>query len=51
MDLAVREWRRALAVDPQHSAAAQSLAGAGIEGRITVEQALPYLPVQLLVLQ
>lgn len=44
MDLAVREWRRALVVDPQHSAAAQSLAGAGIEGRITVEQAPPVPP-------
>jgi tetratricopeptide (TPR) repeat protein len=41
MDLAVREWRRAVAIDPQHSAAAQSLARAGIEGRITVEQAPP----------
>jgi tetratricopeptide (TPR) repeat protein len=38
MDLAVREWRRAVAVDPEHAAAAQSLARAGTEGRITVEQ-------------
>ncbi|HEY8225859.1 MAG TPA: tetratricopeptide repeat protein [Pyrinomonadaceae bacterium] len=38
MDLAVREWRRAVAVDPHHSAAAQSLARAGNEGRITVEE-------------
>lgn len=36
-DLAVREWRRALAVDPQHAAAAQALARAGTEGRIVVE--------------
>lgn len=36
-DLAIREWRRALAVDPQHKAAAQSLAHARDEDRITVE--------------
>lgn len=34
-DLAVREWRRALAVDPQHKAAAQAIAGIGSD-RITV---------------
>src|SRR4030095_3056854 len=36
-DLAVREWRRALAVDSKHSAAAQALANAGTEGRILVQ--------------
>ncbi len=41
MDLAVREWRRAVAVDPEHAAAAQSLARSGTEGRITVEQTPP----------
>jgi tetratricopeptide (TPR) repeat protein len=41
MDLAVREWRRAVAVDPEHAAAAQSLARSGTEGRITVEQPRP----------
>ena len=35
-DLAVREWRRALAVNPKHDAAAQALAHAGSEGSITV---------------
>ncbi|CAN5787484.1 hypothetical protein BH18ACI4_BH18ACI4_12750 [soil metagenome] len=33
MDLAVREWRRAIAVDPKHSAAAQALRGAGSPSR------------------
>jgi tetratricopeptide (TPR) repeat protein len=40
-DLAVREWRRALAVDPRHDAAAQALANAlvnvGNEDRIVVK--------------
>ncbi len=36
-DLAAREWRRALAVDPEHKAAAQALARVGTEGRIVVE--------------
>jgi len=36
-DLASREWRRALKVDPGHTAAAQALARAGTEGRISVE--------------
>ena len=36
-DLAMREWRRALVVDPQHDAARQALARAGTEGRIVVE--------------
>lgn len=35
-DLAAREWRRALAVNPKHDAAAQALAHAGSEGSITV---------------
>lgn len=36
-DLAVREWRRTLAVDPEHKAAAQFLARVRDEDRITVE--------------
>ena len=36
-DLAMREWHRALAVNPQHDAAAQALARTGTEGSITVE--------------
>ena len=36
-DLAAREWKRALLVDPQHDAAKQALAHAGTEGRIVVE--------------
>lgn len=36
-DLAAREWKRAIAVDPQHDAAKQALAHAGNEGRIVVE--------------
>ena len=35
-DLAAREWRRALAIDPHHDAAAQALAHVGSEGRIVV---------------
>jgi tetratricopeptide (TPR) repeat protein len=35
-DLAAREWRRALAVDPQHDAAAQALAHGRNEERIVV---------------
>jgi tetratricopeptide (TPR) repeat protein len=35
-DLAVREWRRAVAVDPEHQAAAKALAGAGRAANITV---------------
>jgi len=38
-DLAAREWRRALAVNPEHSAAAQALAAVRPEGRITVAAA------------
>jgi tetratricopeptide (TPR) repeat protein len=40
-DLAVREWRRALAVDPQHKAAAQAISGVGNESRITVAAVTP----------
>jgi tetratricopeptide (TPR) repeat protein len=35
-DLAAREWRRALAVDPEHDAASQALAGNRNEERIIV---------------
>lgn len=35
MDRAVREWNRAVAVDPKHSAAAQALRGAGSLSRAT----------------
>jgi tetratricopeptide (TPR) repeat protein len=37
-DLAMREWRRALATDPKHTAAAQALSHIGNEERIVVEQ-------------
>lgn len=40
-DLAIREWRRALAINPQHSAAAQAIASAGTAGNITVTARLP----------
>jgi tetratricopeptide (TPR) repeat protein len=43
-DLAQREWKRALAVDPQHDAAKQALAHAGNEGRIVVEARPPREP-------
>ena len=36
-DLAAREWRRALLVDPQHDAAAYALSRVGIEDKIVVE--------------
>ena len=36
-DLAAREWRRALLVDPQHDAAAYALSRVGTEDRIVVE--------------
>ncbi len=35
-DLAAREWRRALAVDPKHDAAAHALANVGVEEKIVV---------------
>ena len=36
-DLAAREWRRALVVDPQHDAAAYALSRVGLEDKIVVE--------------
>lgn len=36
-DLAAREWRRALAVDPEHDAAAYALARVGTEEKVVVE--------------
>jgi len=36
-DLAAREWRRALAVNPKHDAAAQALAAGGTEEQIVVQ--------------
>ena len=36
IDLAIREWRRAVYVDPSHSAAAEAIARAGEEDRIKV---------------
>ena len=36
-DLAAREWRRALVIDPQHDAAKQALANVGSEEKIVVE--------------
>ena len=44
-DLAAREWRRVLAIDPQHEAAKQALANAGNEERIVVAAAQPLKPV------
>ena len=38
MDLAIREWRRAVAIDRDHKAAAQSLARSRNEDQITMEQ-------------
>jgi tetratricopeptide (TPR) repeat protein len=40
-DLAAREWRRVLAIDPQHEAAKQALANGGNEERIVVAAAQP----------
>ena len=40
-DLAAREWHRALAVDPHHTAAAQALARSSTEERIVVVEAKP----------
>jgi tetratricopeptide (TPR) repeat protein len=39
-DLAVREWRRALVVNPDHKAAAQALSSAGYQGQISVASAV-----------
>jgi tetratricopeptide (TPR) repeat protein len=43
-DLAAREWRRVLAIDPQHDAAKQALANAGNEERIVVAASQPMNP-------
>ena len=40
-DLAAREWRRALAVDPQHDAPTQALARVGTDERIVVVSTPP----------
>ena len=40
-DMAVREWRRVLTLDPQHTGAADALAHIGDEGRVTVVAAKP----------
>ena len=40
-DLAAREWRRALAINPQHDAAKQALANVGKEERIVVTTSRP----------
>src|SRR5690349_9931518 len=45
-DLAVREWHRALAVDPKHSAAAQALARGAEDDVIVVEKAPAVRPVK-----
>jgi tetratricopeptide (TPR) repeat protein len=37
-DLAVREWRRALTIDPHHTAAADALARVGTDERVVVQQ-------------
>ena len=39
-DLAVREWRRALTVNPDHKAAAQAIASAGQQNQISVVSAV-----------
>lgn len=44
-DLAAREWRRALAIDPQHDAAKQALANPGNEEPIVVATSRPVKPV------
>lgn len=43
-DLAAREWRRAIAVDPHHEAAAQALARSRTEERIVVADVSPSKP-------
>lgn len=40
-DLAAREWKRALTVDPQHDAAAHALANVGNEEKIVVAESAP----------
>lgn len=36
-DLAIREWRRVLVLNPNHTAAAEALANIGTEGRVVIE--------------
>lgn len=43
-DLAAREWRRAVNVDPEHDAASQALAGVRAEERIVVVKSAPPAP-------
>jgi len=45
-DLAAREWRRVLAIDPQHDAAKQALANPVNEERIVVAASSPVKPVK-----
>jgi tetratricopeptide (TPR) repeat protein len=45
-DLAAREWRRVLAIEPQHDAAKQALAQAGNEERIVVASSPAVKPVR-----
>lgn len=45
-DLAAREWRRALTVDPQHDAAKQALTRGSTDGRIAVESQPATKPVR-----
>ena len=45
-DLAAREWRRALIVDPEHDAAKQALVRGSSEGRIVVTSQPPAKPVR-----
>jgi tetratricopeptide (TPR) repeat protein len=44
-DLAAREWRRALVIDPKHDAAKEALANTGTEERIVVTASKPAKPV------
>ncbi len=45
LDLAIREWRRALAVDPEHTAASGALARSGSMGNIRVASVPASRPV------
>ncbi|HKG62285.1 MAG TPA: tetratricopeptide repeat protein [Pyrinomonadaceae bacterium] len=44
-DLAAREWRRVLAIDPKHDAAKQALASGGNDERIVVAASQPVKPL------
>ena len=44
-DLAARDWRRALVIDPKHDAAKEALANTGNEERIVVAPSQPSKPV------